>query len=40
VIELAQEKGIPTYRAADVVAEKRLESIRHIKSYWDTMQIR
>jgi leucine dehydrogenase len=40
VIELAQEKGIPTYRAADVVAEKRLESIRHIKSYWDTMEIR
>ena len=40
VIELAQEKGIATYRAADVVAEKRLESIRHIKSYWDTMEIR
>jgi leucine dehydrogenase len=40
VIELAQEKGIPTYQAADVVAEKRLESIRHIKSYWDTMEIR
>ena len=40
VLELAQEKGIPTYRAADVVAEKRLESIRHIKSYWDTMEIR
>lgn len=40
VIELAQKKGIATYRAADVVAEKRLESIRHIKSYWDTMEIR
>jgi leucine dehydrogenase len=40
VIELAQEQGIPTYRAADVVAEKRLASIRHIKSYWDTMEIR
>ncbi len=40
VIELAQEKGIPTYRAADRVAEKRLKSIRHIKRYWDTMEIR
>jgi leucine dehydrogenase len=40
VIELAQEKGIPTYRAADRVAEKRLEAIRHIKRYWDTMEIR
>jgi leucine dehydrogenase len=40
VIDLAQEKKMPTYRAADVVAEKRLESIRHIKTYWDTMEIR
>ncbi len=40
VIEMARAKGIPTYRAADVVAEKRLASIRHIKSYWDTMEIR
>jgi leucine dehydrogenase len=40
VIELAQQEGIPTYRAADMVAEKRLESVRHIKSYWDTMEIR
>ena len=40
VIELAQAKGIPTYRAADRVAEKRLEAIRHIKRYWDTMEIR
>lgn len=40
VIELAQQEGIPTYRAADLVAEKRLESIRHIKSYWDAMEIR
>jgi hypothetical protein len=40
VIDLAQGKNMPTYRAADVVAEKRLESIRHIKTYWDTMEIR
>ena len=40
VIELAQTEGVPTYHAADRVAEKRLDSIRHLKSYWDTMEIR
>lgn len=40
VIAIAQEKGIPTYRAADLMAEERLESIGHIKRYWETTEIR
>jgi len=40
VIEIAQKQGIPTYRAADILAEKRIAAISHIKRYWETMEIR
>lgn len=33
VIQLAQEKGIPTNKAADIMAEERLEAIGHIQRY-------
>ena len=32
VFNISDEQGIPVNKAADVLAEKRLESIRHIKS--------
>ena len=40
VIELAKIRKIPTYQAADIVAEERLKAIGHIKHYWETMEIR
>jgi leucine dehydrogenase len=33
VIALAKSKGIPTYRAADLLAEERIEALRHLKRY-------
>ncbi len=33
VIRIAQLQGIPTYRAADILAEERLTAIRHLKRY-------
>ncbi|MBT3784158.1 leucine dehydrogenase, partial [bacterium] len=34
ILETAKEKNIPSYLAADVVAERRLEEIRSISSIW------
>ena len=31
VIQLSQDRGMPTYRAADIMAEERIEAISHIK---------
>jgi len=33
VILLAKSRGIPTYRAADLMAEERIEALRHLKRY-------
>jgi leucine dehydrogenase len=32
VIAISKEQGIPTYRAADVLAEQRIATIRQVKS--------
>jgi len=32
IIAISKEQRIPTYRAADVLAEQRIASIRHLKS--------
>jgi hypothetical protein len=32
IITISKEQNIPTYRAADVLAEQRIVSIRHLKS--------
>jgi len=34
ILDTAEEKGIPSYLAADVVAERRLEEMRTISSIW------
>jgi leucine dehydrogenase len=40
VIRIAQRDGIPTYRAADIMAEERIQEIGHIRRYKDKMEIR
>jgi leucine dehydrogenase len=40
VLDIAEREGIPTYRAADILAEERIEAIAHIKRYWDKREIR
>jgi leucine dehydrogenase len=32
VIALAKEQGVPTYRAADLLAEQRIAMVRQVKS--------
>lgn len=40
VIEIAKRRGIPTYKAADILAEERIEAISGVKRYWEHMEIR
>ncbi len=39
ILEISKEKNIPTYLAADVVAEQRLEQIRHVNSIWTHAEV-
>ena len=40
VIGIAKQRGIPTYKAADIMAEERIKSISAVKRYWEHMEIR
>lgn len=40
VIKIAKKENIPTYRAADIFAERRIKAISGVKRYWETMEIR
>jgi leucine dehydrogenase len=39
ILEISKKKNIPTYLAADVVAEQRLEQIRHVNSIWTHAEV-
>jgi len=40
VLELAREKGIPTYRAADLVARERIAAVSHIRRSSGSREVR
>jgi leucine dehydrogenase len=40
VFNIAKKKGIPTYRAADILAEERIKAISGVKRFWENMEIR
>jgi leucine dehydrogenase len=40
VIEIAKKRGVPTYKAADILAEERIEAIGGVKRYWENMENR
>ena len=40
VIQLSRDRGMPTYRAADIMAEERIEAISHIKRSSRALEIR
>jgi leucine dehydrogenase len=40
VIGIAKQRGIPTYKAADIMAEERIKAVSGVKRYWEHMEIR
>jgi len=40
VIEIAKKEKVPTYKAADILAEERIKAISGVKRYWEDMEIR
>ena len=40
VIEIAKRRALPTYKAADILAEERIMAISGIKRYWENMENR
>ncbi|MFC1532473.1 Leu/Phe/Val dehydrogenase [Thermodesulfobacteriota bacterium] len=40
VFKIAKKNNIPTYRAADVLAEERIKDISGVKRYWENVDIR
>jgi len=40
VINIAKSRGIPTYKAADVLAEERIKAIANVKRYHEDLKLR
>jgi leucine dehydrogenase len=40
VIEIAKKRGVPTFKAADILAEERIKAISGLLRYWENMENR
>lgn len=40
LIKIAERDKVPTYRAADILAEERIKTISKVKRHWDTWRLR
>ena len=38
LIKIAKRDKVPTYKAADVMAEERIAAIAKVKRHWETMR--